>query len=60
MEIPDDPGPDPLRVISSFIRPLPPGEIERRTMMYRQAGTLSRETVILTLLDISTDWDTVC
>lgn len=32
-----------LRALSSFVRPLPPEEIECRTQLYREAGTLTPE-----------------
>lgn len=34
-----------LRVVSSLFRPMPPGEAERRSMIYRESGEITRELI---------------
>lgn len=56
MTTPDDPA-EALRVLGSFIRPLPPGELEKRNAAYSgPAGTLSREDIILSMLALDAGW----
>ncbi|MCW2930013.1 MAG: hypothetical protein JWM19_975 [Actinomycetia bacterium] len=56
MTTPDDPA-EALRVLGSFIRPLPPGELEKRTSAYSgPGGSLSRDDMILSLLELDAGW----
>lgn len=54
----EDPGLESLRVLGSFIRPLPPGEAERirRTYSGEESGWLTRESVILMMLESEAGW----
>jgi hypothetical protein len=58
MTTPDD-GPSPedcLRALGPFVKPLPPEELERRSRLYREAGHLDRDTIILTMLELDAGW----
>jgi hypothetical protein len=58
MTTPDD-GPSPedcLRALGSFVKPLPPGELERRSQLYREAGCLDRDMLILFMLELDAGW----
>jgi len=43
---------EPLAALGPFIRPLPPGEAERRRHLYscEESGQLTRETIVRVLL----------
>lgn len=38
-----------LRAVGQFVRPLAPEEIERRTQLHREAGTLTRQAIVRAL-----------
>ncbi len=46
-----------LRILGGFVRPLPPGEAERRRRAYSsEGGYLTREALALFMLEIDAGW----
>jgi hypothetical protein len=47
---------DILRVLSSFIKPLGPEEQERQRRTFSEGAYLTRETLILAMLEVDAGW----